>query len=98
MRIFNKKNIHLAIAHPLWVKLKIAAFQRMLSTNELLNGLVWLYATEDRNAVAVMDKLARMKYEGSLYQNISDSVQHARVEFSSMYDFLESLDEQKDEE
>lgn len=94
MKTDDKKNIHTHITKAAYIKFKIAAFERQLTTQDVFAGFVSLIAGHNERATKLLDDLALMKYQGTLKQHIDSQVM-SEVDRDLLYELMESSESKK---
>ena len=84
-----RRNIHIELPQPSYVKTKIATFERQLTLQDTFGGFVAFIAEGDDRAMSILDELARLKYNGHLRQRIEQGAL-SQVDSDLIYDMLES--------
>lgn len=91
MRFGAKRNVHVVLPQPSYVKTKIATFERMLTLQDTLGGFVALIAEGDERAISILDELATLKYNNKLKERL-DRGTLSPVDSDLLYDMLEDSD------
>ncbi len=91
MKFGAKRNIHVVLPQPSYVKTKIATFERMLTLQDTLGGFVALIAEGDERAISILDELALLKYNNQLKQRLEGAL--SPVDSDLLYDMLEDADQ-----
>ncbi len=86
-----KRNIHVVLPQPSYVKTKIATFERMLTLQDTLGGFVALIAEGDERAISILDELALLKYNNQLKQRLEGAL--SPVDSDLLYDMLEDAEQ-----
>lgn len=88
MKFTGKRNIHIEIPKSSYVKLKIASFERELSTQDVFAGFTAMIASKDEKAFQILDELALMKFKGTLQKHV-DGQEMSDVDRELLYDLME---------
>ncbi len=83
-----KRNIHVVLPQPSYVKTKIATFERMLTLQDTLGGFVALIAEGDERAISILDELALLKYNNQLKERLEKGAL-SPIDSDLLYDMLE---------
>jgi hypothetical protein len=88
MKFIGKRNIHVELHKSSYVKLKIASFERQLTTQDVFAGFTAMIASQDERAFQLLDELALMKHNGTLNKHIDGQVM-SDVDRELLYDLME---------
>ncbi len=88
MRFAGKRNLHVEVPKASYVKLKIASFERQLTTQDVFAGFTALIASQDERAFQILDELALMKHRGTLQKAIEGEAM-SDTERDLLYDLME---------
>jgi hypothetical protein len=89
LKIFGaKRNIHIVLPQPSYVKTKIATFERQLTLQDTIGGFAALIAEGDDRAISILDELALLKYNGHLRERLEGGAL-SQVDSNLLYDMLE---------
>ena len=91
MKFGSKRNIHVVLPQPSYVKTKIATFERQLTLQDTLGGFVALIAEGDERAISILDELALLKYNNQLKQRLEGAL--SPVDSDLLYDMLEDAEQ-----
>lgn len=87
----NKRNLHITLPRASYVKVKVATFERQLTLQDAISGFAAMVASGDDKAVAILDELALLKYNGTLKAKLEGGPL-SDVDRALLYDVLESDD------
>lgn len=88
MKLVGKRNIHVELPKSSYVKLKIASFERQLTTQDVFAGFTAMIANKDERAFQLLDELALMKHKGTLQQHV-EGQEMSDVDRELLYDLME---------
>lgn len=88
MKLVGKRNIHVELPKASYVKLKIASFERQLTTQDVFAGFTAMIAKQDEKAFQLLDELALMKHKGTL-QKYVEGQEMSDVDRELLYDMME---------
>lgn len=88
MKLIGKRNLHIELQKSSYVKLKIASFERQLTTQDVFAGFTAMIASQDERAFQLLDELALMKHRGMLQKHV-DGQEMSDVDRELLYDIME---------
>jgi hypothetical protein len=88
MKLVGKRNVHVELPKSSYVKLKIASFERQLTTQDVFSGFTAMIADQDERAFQLLDELALMKHKGTLQKHV-DGQELSDVDRALLYDLME---------